>query len=104
MKPLETNQQILTFLCIFPTTNKCKRRIYIVLSVFLLVIEICGLASSATFVLNHISTDLEEAIYAIFQVAAFSGLIYMIIVTIILRNKIIDFFRTLSKICETSKI
>lgn len=51
----------------------------------------------------NISIDLEESLYALFQISAFSGLTYMCIVAFLLRNEITVFLGTLSQIYDARK-
>lgn len=103
MIPLPTTQRMLRLLSICPATSKGNRIICIAFSVFLFMSNMCALIASTKYFLDYISIDLEEALYAAFQMAAFYGLLYTIIVALMFRKKIVGFLSTLSKICEASK-
>lgn len=106
MLPLPTNQRVLTWLCIRPMNtdeNRWKKLFYIMFSITFVSMDLTGLFSSVAFFLINISTDLEESLYALFQISAFSGLTYMCIVAFLLRNEITAFLGTLSQIYDARK-
>lgn len=106
IKPLAMNQRVLTWTCICPidvNTNKRKKLLFIIFTCAIYLSIICGLASSYAFLVAHLSTDLEEAFYALLQITVFAGLIYVQLIAFILRHKITAFLGTLSEIYESSK-
>lgn len=106
MLPLPTNQRVLTWLCIRPMNtdeNRWKKLFYIMFSITFVSIDLTALFSSIAFFFINISIDLEESLYALFQISAFSGLTYMCIVAFLLRNEITVFLGTLSQIYDARK-
>lgn len=61
------------------------------------------IVSSGVFFANNVATDLENCLYAVFQIAGYVGLSYMFISAFILRKRIDLFFATLDTICQESK-
>lgn len=101
MKPLSTTQQILNWLLICPTDKpmgKGKKIISILLVATIISTVAFYLCASLVALLKYASTDLERAIFALFQVSATSSAAYTIIVTIFQRYKIAAIFDGLSKL------
>lgn len=106
MNPLATNRRVLTWLCACPapdSTNKWHNRAHIAFTGALFVVVIGCIIASTIFFMEYVSTDLEDALNAMFPIAAVSGLIYMIIAAIILRSRIKSIFVGLERIYEASK-
>lgn len=80
-----------------------KKLFYVTFSLTFFSANLSGLLSSVAFFVENISTNLEESLYAFFQISAFSGLTYMCIVAFLLRSRITAFLGTLSKIYDTCK-
>ena len=72
------------------------------LAVCVVVIE--DLVGSAKFVNEYVRVDVEISLYAVFQMVAAIGLLYMIITSIILRYRIRDIFEGLKNIYKASKL
>lgn len=107
MKPLVTNKNVLTWLCILPAqeqTNKRMKLIYIAFTFTLSITCFCGLASSLAFMMEYLSTNLENCLYALFQVAADASAFYMVMVALFLRHKMAALFDNLSEIYNKSTI
>lgn len=106
MKPLATNRRVLTWLCICPFDQDAsivKRTFFIILALFQFALVSSASVSSIIFFVNNLSVDLEGCLYAVFQIAAYSGLSYMWVVAFTLRKKINQSFGTLDAIYEESK-
>lgn len=104
MKPLATNQQLLTWFCVHQTpANNSPPPLHILFTVFFLSIEINGLAASLVYFLKTVANDLGDSLHALFQIFAISGAIYLYVVAFLVRNKISGFLRTLENICDASK-
>lgn len=75
MKPLETSKRVLTWFCIFSEENTTKRQLlaHLSFSIFVSVSVFCGALASAIFAIKYISTNLEDSLYAIFQMSGLSG-------------------------------
>lgn len=73
MQPLTTNRKVLVWLCILPAeenTHKYMKLIYILVSVSLITTSITGCISSLAFIYKYASANLEDSLYALFQVCA----------------------------------
>lgn len=106
MKPLETNRQVLTWLCILPadeTAGKFKKWICIAFSCSLITTSVCGFISSSAFMLKFWSTNLIDCLYALFQVAANVSALYMMMIAYNLRHKVAALFDRLTEIYYASK-
>lgn len=106
MDPLKTNQRVFRWLCICPAfENDSKRQkiLYIIYSVCSIASVIGLFIASSLFVLKNITTDLELAIFGVHPSIEPMNLLYMYTVAIILRHKVLDIFRSLSKICDLCK-
>lgn len=68
--PLKTNRQMLAWLWILPTTSKWKKVSYIIFSFILFTSNVGALVTSYVYFAKNLSTDLEEALYAMLQVKA----------------------------------
>lgn len=106
MRPLSTNRQVLTWLCIYPVDgeNPGRKPLYLIISAISLITITSVLLSSAVFFFNNYSNDLKVSINAIYQMAAFFGVTYMYVNAIFMRKMFTKFLRTLEKIYEKRKI
>lgn len=106
MIPLKTNQHVLKWLCVCETDNtvsKWKKLAHISFTVLIFMSNIILIPTSIAYLLNFISVDLEQSLYALFQLSGMCGITYMMIVAFILRHEINDLFGTLTDIyhdCE----
>lgn len=106
MEPLEINRQILTWLCLYSwdeSTSKKKKVAIIIFTLSVFIANLCGVVASIVFFKRAFSVDMESCLYSIYQIAAFSNCIYVMIVAFFLRNRISDIFRRISDIQHTSK-
>lgn len=104
--PLATCQRVLTWISVYPVANDISIWKKILFKLFPLVIfatDLAGLTASVVFFWRYISTNLEECLYAIFQISGLLGMANSVIVTFILRHKIPLIFNSLANIYETSK-
>lgn len=102
MRPLPTNYQVLTWLCICPIDPEIqwKKPLYSLFSLILLITNICGLISSGTFVLSHYSVDLKLSLNGIYQIAAFLSVTFMSVMAFLLRHEITSFLENLAEIYD----
>lgn len=106
MNPLIIDQQVLSWFCVCLTsdTKSVGSRIAsITFSFSCLIANACAVAASATFFAKFVSIDLEESLYALFQITAYSQVVYIYIMAFILRHKVTAIFGNLLKIYNTSK-
>lgn len=106
MKPLKTSQQVMTWLCMCSadeSISKMKRIFYAGFTLIVLSLAFLGLLTSIGFLVKYASDDLENALYAIFQVGAYAAMLNSIIVGLINRHRIATIFIELSKLYSASK-
>ncbi|XP_055307926.1 odorant receptor 85c-like [Sitodiplosis mosellana] len=100
MVPLATSRLMLTWHCVCPagdSTNEWLKLAHVPFISLILIAQWSAVASSFAFFMKFISTDLETALYAVFQMAAFSPAVYSIFVTLLLRRDINDLLDQLSQ-------
>lgn len=105
--PLETNRKVFIWLCMCPadkSTDKKENRAHVICIVIVTALILTFFIASAVFFSKFASTDLEESLYALFQISATSGVMYLIAVAIIMRDKILNIFNKLSDIYEACKM
>lgn len=105
IKPLATNQRVLTWICVCPvesTTSKNTKLLCIMFTITLYLIILIAFASSFVFFIENISIDMEKSFYALLQLIVFTGQAYVLMSIFISRHKITAFIKTLSDIYETS--
>lgn len=106
MEPLKTNQQVLTWLCVFPAdqmTSKRKQLAYICLALTTVLSMSTISSGSVVFFVKYASTDLENALYALFQIFDCVGFLYACLVFFLSRHRIPSMFVNLAKIYRSSK-
>lgn len=105
IEPLKTSRQVLIWLSVCPAdanTTKKMKLAHLAFSMAWVAITICGFLASFGFFINSVSTNLEESLYALFQVFANLVMQNTIIVTFVMRHKIAEFFQQLSQIYNKS--
>lgn len=104
--PLETTRRVLEWLCVYPSNEMVSNGTkvsYIIFSVILFILNVNGLMASAAYLLKFVSTDLESALYALFQTDALTATGYMNIVLLLSRHGFLDIFNGLNQIFVASK-
>lgn len=103
MNPLVMNRRVLTWLCVLPldeVTTRKEKLTYIALSIGVILTIFSGLIGSVIFFLKFVSTDLEESLYALFQISALFSTANAIVVTAFTRHRIPAMFVNLMGIYE----
>lgn len=101
------NQRVLTWLCVFPLDEVATMKenmTCIAFSIGVILTIFSGMTGSIVFFLKFVSTDLEESLYALFQIAALISTINAIVVVILLRHRIPGMFKNLTGIYEECKL
>lgn len=100
MKPLRTIQLTMIWCCLCPddTSTKWQKIVRVAFITSYIISMNLGVLSSVVFFLNHVSTNLEDALYALAQIIALIFILYAILVLCISRRKIYENFRHLSDI------
>lgn len=107
MKVLTLNYHIFILMSIFPTSIdqhfsvKMRNKLFS-LTVFLLVFG--GLVFSMTFIKRFVVSDLENTLYALFQIAAFGCQVYLFIVGYKIGPKFAELYPKLQQIYDSSKV
>lgn len=107
MTPLETNRRILTWLCIYPVNENASEQHKILRSLFGIGVFVANLMVfivSIVFLVKFASTDIEEALFSVIQLAGTGNILYVSIIIFIVRHKIVGLFKSLDKIYEERKI
>lgn len=107
MNPLQTNRRVLIWLCAYPapdSTNKWINLAQIAFTFTVFAMVMGYFIASAKFIIEYVRIDVELALYAMFQMAASIGDLYLIITAIILRHRIRDIFEGLKNIYKASKL
>lgn len=105
MRPLVTNQRVLTWLCVCPpdeSTKKWQKRTYICFSVIISLANLTGLAASLAYFYKFLSIDLEKTLCTMSQVGALISTVYAGIYIFISRHQITALFENLSEIYKQS--
>lgn len=107
MTPLVTNKRVLVWLNLCSPddeTVEWKRIGFAFVGFIVLISTLSDMLASVAFMLKYISINLEESLYALFQIFGFGSITYAIIVTFFQRHKIREIFQGLSEIYNESKI
>lgn len=103
MKALELNRHIFAWLCICPDTSPAVRRFRTWITGGIIVVECLAGFVSVLFFIKNLTTDFKNCIFAIFQVAALFGVVYMWFVGYMLREKINEIFSMFQQIYDLSE-
>lgn len=106
MKPLVTNNRVLTWLCVCPADDSISPReklSYILLTVTTFLIATFILFGSIAYLSTVIRIDLEKSLTSLAQISALSIVTYIFVAMFLLRNKISAIFTKLSEIYKASK-
>lgn len=106
-KPIKEIRQILIWISVIPAdngTSKWQTIGYRICSFSIFAMLLSLTTASIFFCHKFMSIDLETSLYSMAQIAAFTAMIYTIIVTFFIRHDIEALFDGLYNICETSKM
>lgn len=98
MKPLMTNQRVLTWLCVCPpdkSTKKWQKSVYIMFSVSVFFANLIGFTASFAYFYKFLSIDLEKSLHTMSQMAATLSTVY---------EKVTTLFANLLEIYKRSKL
>lgn len=107
MAPLEINQRVLMWLCLYSvdkTTSGAKKMMYVIFTLGALIIISTGMLLSVAFFVKFVSIDLGTALYVFGQIVASGCLLYMFAAMFLSRSKTKYVFDALAGIHRTSKI
>lgn len=106
MKPLETSQRVLTWLCGYPPDKSETKRMkiaYIAFTLSVITGHLLTLLAGAAFIYKHVSVNLEETLFSLFHTVGSLSMLYQSIGTIVLRRNLMTIFEGLSRIYSESK-
>lgn len=106
MKPLVTNQLVLTWLCVFPAneeTSKWKKLAYVTLTFVTIVSMMCAIVGSVAFLMEYASADLKLALYTLYPITAGGSMLYACIIVFFKRHRMPIIFEKLANIYQSSK-
>lgn len=75
MRPLKMNRRILAWLGAYSldeTAGTCKKFAYALFTFIIFLVSVCALSSSLIFFARNASVNLEDSLYALFQIFAVS--------------------------------
>lgn len=100
MEPLESTRRALIWLCVISdgASSIWKKMANIAFTILLLLFFVTGFITSTIFFLKFVSIDLEEALYALFQIAGTTDGLYITTVGYLIRRKINRAMESLRKI------
>lgn len=108
MKVLEANRKLFVLLGVFPPSDEhfdlSSRIGSCTLGIICFVFPIISTISSIAFILNNVKTNLEDALYALLQVAGFGYAAYTMIFTFFLRNDLNVLLNHFQNICDTCNL
>lgn len=106
MNPLKTSKQVMTWLCFFPAderTSNWKKLSYLALILVILIAMITIVLGSGSFFVRFLASDLELALYAVFQLSSCGPLLYLCNIFLLSRHRISIIFESLTKIHRLRK-
>lgn len=106
IRPLHTTRRVLTWLCLYPAdknTSKLTKLAYIIVSSIVFTTCLYCSASSIVYFMKYVSTDSEEALYALILCIGVLPLIIAILIAFALRHKITVIFEKLTNIYDERK-
>lgn len=105
MNPLQTTKLILTWLCIYPAHQPISNRLklaHVSVSVLLFIFNLNGLIASVAYFLKFVASDLESALYAMFQADTLMATAYTNIDLLFSKDEIVAIFVGLTGIFNAS--
>lgn len=106
MIPLAFHQRMWTLLCVCPLNKDSttwKRWFCVIFLSTIFVLNVSLVLSSITFVSEFWSSDLKGSLHALFQLATHMGVVYVVIVQIMFRQRIAAIFAQLQQIYHKCK-
>lgn len=106
MHPLETNRQVLMWLCGIPTdksTSKWKRYAYIAFTSIVMMVHLSSMLTGAAFIYIYKSIDMGETLYSLIHTLGSTSMLYLAIATVLLSRDSAEIFEGLKKIYNESE-
>lgn len=106
MEPLSTTKQVLIWLSLHPvndsTIPKWTRIGRCILPLSLIILIMCAITVSLSFIIKFYSTNVEATIFTIVVFVVYTGLFYIMIIAFFSRYRITKLLGQLAKIYDTS--
>lgn len=108
MKPLKTTRQMMAYLCLNfelcdNKVTRLQKVVYFLGSSTVICAMTLGFISSWAYFLKLFSVDLAESLYAIFQIAACSAILFHVVFAHVLEHNITEAIEKLIEIYKKSK-
>ena len=106
MRPFVKIHRFLIWLCMYPTDksfNVWQKVACISFTVVVFIINLCCFATCSAYILKYYSIDVNGSILAFTTVVCEIGIAYVMIVTILMRQKMVKNFENLSQIYTDCK-
>lgn len=110
MKPLATNRRVLMRLGLYPfngNTSKRSKINSIFNGMFIFGVAVSACVSCVIFIIKHVTTNLEDSLYALGQILIYSNALYMMVFVYLQRYKIVAIIENLAEIhvqCKTDSM
>lgn len=90
-------------------TSRGEKIVFIICALTVYALHSSCAVSTTVFILKHVSSNLEDTLYALLQIAGLTYVLYTLIVAFILRHKVNHIFLTQSNIygeckCESKSL
>ena len=102
MRPIFTSEQVLIWLYLYPDASS-KQSLKLALGIGVFAANLANVIVSGAYVGKFATTDLGEALYALFEAVGFFGLCYIIVIAFLSRNRTSATLQKLSDIYEQCK-
>lgn len=106
MKPLATNRLMLTWLCFQPAdaSVSIKQKLaYIAVISIAFGVKVAYFFEYWVYFLEFVSVDLEESLYAIYEISGNSGVVFMTVIVLFQRYKMSSLLKGLGRIYDERK-
>lgn len=105
MIPLRICRRVLSLVYVYPFekgTSIWKKILCVIFTFIFFITAVSAFISSVLFFSGNFSTNIEQSLYSLFQIAAFSSLTYMTIVLFYSRKELTGFLDKLTQLYEAS--
>lgn len=106
MKPWVTSRYVLTWLCIIPADDSCpiaEKCLHIAFTTLVVLFNFFPIVSASIYFARNVVDNLQDALYAIDHVVAFTCVTYGTLMLFIYKTEIVAMFDHMEQIYRTSK-
>lgn len=107
MEAFSTHQRLFKLLYIFPIAHDTALWKKMLIPIFGIIVPLCevlGLLTSIAFVVKFISIDLEGSVKTVFQIAAYTNVMYVMLIAFLKRKQMLELIKTFQHIYDASKL